>query len=166
MKNIWSYKTFKKTPKYAGQKIFSDSNKWKEESCCFEFRAQLFSSFNSTWPPYSQRKRAFQKWINNIVSLNILSHKKRKRSLRHWSALVQCCSWGGVPTTQAARTQDSTDYRGARQQDLGRGGRRISAPPRVVEPEPPFLAGAGAVKKGRLRLQLYSSSSSSELMFK
>ena len=34
----------------------------------------------------------------------------------------------------------------------------------VVEPEPPFLA--GAVKKGRLRLQLYSSSSSYDPMFK
>ena len=29
----------------------------------------------------------------------------------------------------------------------------------VVEPEPPFLAGAGAVKKGRLRLNLSRSSS-------
>ena len=29
----------------------------------------------------------------------------------------------------------------------------------VVEPEPPFLAGAGAVKKGRLRLKLSRSSS-------
>ena len=34
----------------------------------------------------------------------------------------------------------------------------------VVEPDPPFLA--RAVKKGRLRLQLYSSSFSSDPMFK
>ena len=39
--------------------------------------------------------------------------------------------WGGVPTAQAraARTQDSTDYRGARQQDLGRGGPAHKRPP-------------------------------------
>ena len=41
----------------------------------------------------------------------------------------------------------------------------------AVELEPPFLAGAGAVKKGAAQgrlhlLQLYSSSSSSDPMFK